>query len=171
MPLKRTLLAILITGLVTADSAALEPKPDRAQVQNIYATLLLPDGSYLNTDINFDCGSQFKDTGLIVTTEQGAKFLARAYQALYGDEAAKAVIDAWTKKANLADPRKPTMLLVNKFNDSKWPEIGLHERFNNKLNRIALSDVQSVNSLEQEKENVRAPIVLQLCGARVHETQ
>ncbi|NOU50251.1 hypothetical protein HG263_06800 [Pseudoalteromonas sp. JBTF-M23] len=166
MTLKMIKLTALSIGLMTHATFALEPKEDRAQIQNLYATLLLPDGSYLNADINFDCGSKFKDTGIIITTDSGANFLAKAYRSLYGDKAAEAVLNAWNTKANPNDPRKPTMLLINNFGtDSTYSTS--NKNINKKLS--VNSGYVNISDLERTKEIESAPPIMKLCGARVHE--
>ncbi|WP_419147540.1 hypothetical protein [Pseudoalteromonas 'SMAR'] len=158
-----------LLGLTLNAAQALEPKPDRAQVQNLYTTLLLPDGSYLNADISFDCGSKFVNTGIIITTDEGAQFMAKAYRALYGVKAGQSVLKAWNTKANPSDPRKPTMLLINTFPASQEKADSQHVRNSNKINKRLQESVQSVNIDRIEGNAELAPELIQLCGARVHE--
>lgn len=168
MTLKTLKLTSILLGVMSYSPLALEPKEDRAQVQSLYATLLLPDGSNLNTDINFDCGSRFKNTGIIITTDEGAQFLANAYKALYGEKASNAVLKAWNTKANPDDPRKPTMLLINSFpaNDNNLSNKG-NAKFNKKLQ--GKGDSVSIRETDRTLEAGFAPPIIQLCGARVHE--
>jgi hypothetical protein len=165
---KVKLIALALTCGFSLGASALEPKPDRAQVQNMYATLLLPDGSYLSTDINFDCGSKFEKTGIIVTTEDGAKFLAQAYTQLYGIKAGKKVMELWNTKAHPEDPRKPTMLLINNFKNNNWPSDEPQFKSDKKFNNSASSVIQSVNENVTSGEE-DAPVIMQLCGSRIHD--
>ncbi|MEM5552391.1 hypothetical protein WNY63_16825 [Pseudoalteromonas neustonica] len=156
----KTFSKIVLIGAALAVSlsvAALEPKQDRAQVKHINSTLLMPDGSDMSVDMSLDCGSQFKNTGIIVTTEQGAKFLANAYSKLYGFTAGEKVKQAWQTKANPDDPRKPTMLLINDFGSLDWP--------NNSTKVVELKDFSSNYATRSINTS---PNVLQLCGTRSH---
>ncbi|AXQ97997.1 hypothetical protein D0N37_09685 [Pseudoalteromonas piscicida] len=157
-----------ISCSLSLSATALEPLPDRAQVQNIYATLLLPDGSHLNTDISFDCGSKFEKTGIIITTEEGAKFLAQAYTQLYGVDAGKKVMQLWKTKAHPEDPRKPTMLLINNFNNNDWPSNEVHLKSDKKVNLDDEVVIQSANKEVTNSNKLKAPEIIQLCGTRVH---
>lgn len=148
-----------ITALlaVSLSTAALEPMQDRAQVKHINSTLLMPDGSDMNVDMSLDCGSQFKNTGIIVTTEQGAKFLANAYSKLYGSAAGEKVKQAWQTKANADDPRKPTMLLINSFGSLDWP-----------YNSTKVVELKSFSNNFAARSISTGPNILQLCGTRSH---
>lgn len=150
---------VLITALlaVSLSAAALEPMQDRAQVKHINSTLLMPDGSDMSVDMSLDCGSQFKNTGIIVTTEQGAKFLANAYSKLYGSAAGEKVKQAWQTKANPDDPRKPTMLLINDFGSLDWPD-----------NSTKVIESKDFSSNYATRSINTGPNVLQLCGTRSH---
>jgi hypothetical protein len=168
MTLSKFKYTVFAIGFLASSAIALEPKEDRAQIQNLFATLLLPDGSYLNTDINFDCGSKFKDTGIIITTDAGARFLSDAYRALYGDKAAEAVLSAWNTKANPEDPRKPTMLLINSFAQDNTTQSNINNSKVNKELPLSSSRV-NIKSLDSAEEPKFVPPIMQLCGARVHE--
>lgn len=141
---------------VSFSATALEPMKERAQVKHINSTLLMPDGSDMNVDMSLDCGSKFNNTGIIITTEQGAKFLANAYSKLYSFAAGEKVRQAWQMKANPDDPRKPTMLLINEFGALEWPD-----------NSSKL--IKSKNSSNYSARSINiGPKVLQLCGTRSH---
>jgi hypothetical protein len=148
--------AIVALMALTLPTSALEPLSDRAQVKHINSTLLMPDGSDMTVDMSFDCGSDFSETGLIVTTEQGAKFLAHAYSELYGKAAGEKVKQAWLTKANPDDPRKPTMLLINAFGALEWP---------NESTKVV--ELQEFSSNKTVSANT-GPAILQLCGTRSH---
>ncbi|MBB1419695.1 hypothetical protein H5187_20855 [Pseudoalteromonas sp. SG44-1] len=157
--MKTLLKTVLITAAlaVSCSATALEPLQDRAQVKHINSTLLMPDGSDMNVDMSFDCGSEFKSTGIIVTTEQGAKFLANAYSKLYGSVAGEKVKQAWLTKANPDDPRKPTMLLINDFGSLDWT-----------VNSTKVTELKHFSSTQSVNESYTGPNVLQLCGTRSH---
>ncbi|MBS3796687.1 hypothetical protein [Pseudoalteromonas sp. BDTF-M6] len=112
--LKKTLIlcAALAMGALCSPAQALEPLEDRAVVQHMNSDLLLPDGSLLNVDMSFDCGSDFHDTAVLVTNDAGAQLLAAAYTHLYGVEFGQQVMDKWNNKVAESDPRKPTFLVI-----------------------------------------------------------
>ncbi|MBQ4879651.1 hypothetical protein J8M21_20750 [Pseudoalteromonas luteoviolacea] len=173
--MKKALCILALLSYVGSANATLQTEPDRAKVKNIYATLLLPDGEYLNVDISFDCSSKFKDTGVIITSEDGAKFVANAYSSLYGPEFGEAVKRAWLSKANPSDPRKPTMLLLNSFGKIEWPsnrEVNVGSKkvnfeFENRVHSQLSNRVEQVNNQDSPP---LPPVILQVCGTRGHDS-
>lgn len=158
----KTKLLALTLGLtfISNISTALEPISDRAQVKHITSTLLMPNGGEMVVDMSLDCGSSYENTGIIVTTEAGAKFLANAYSSLYGLEAGQKIKKAWQTKANEDDPRKPTMLLINSFGSLSWPG---ETQFKSTARNLSIETSTFVS------EQTLGPDVLQLCGTRAHD--
>ncbi|AOT08242.1 hypothetical protein [Pseudoalteromonas luteoviolacea] len=159
--------AMLTFGLLSAPSLALEPLPDRARVQNMNTDLLLPDGSTLNVDVSFDCGSDYQNTAVMVMSDSGAKLIAAAYTHLYGEAAGQAVIDTWQTKQNATDPRKPTYLfiLAPREQDFNW-KAKKTNKLNNLLSRVSISETKMASqTLETEP---KIPVVLAGCGVRDH---
>lgn len=157
------LITILTHGCATlAHATTLEPLPERARVASMYTQLLLPDSSTLNVDMSFDCGAAFESTGLIVTSDAGAKLLAAAYTHLYGAEAGKYVLDKWYTKANPEDPRLPSFLIV-KSQESQESQARVSKK------GLSLSSSYSVsgqNALIKQQDYKTA--VESHCGTRDH---
>ncbi|MCG7549222.1 hypothetical protein [Pseudoalteromonas sp. Of7M-16] len=159
--------AMLALGLLSAPSLALEPLPDRARVQHMNTDLLLPDGSTLNVDVSFDCGSDYQNTAVMVMSDSGAKLIAAAYTHLYGEAAGQAVMDTWQTKQNASDPRKPTYLfiLAPRDQDINWKSKNIN-KLNNFLSRVSISETKVADQkLESES---KIPVVLAGCGVRDH---
>jgi hypothetical protein len=112
--------------------------------------------------MSFDCGSKFENTGVIVTSEQGAKLLAASYFYLYGEDAADYVMNLWNNKAKEDDPRKPTFLI---FSPAKDADINYKQK-----SQVPKSVKQNIqfSSISNETELNKFPIVMASCGASVH---
>ncbi|ALU41927.1 hypothetical protein [Pseudoalteromonas rubra] len=163
-------LALLI-GILSSSAVALEPLPDRAQVQRMNADLLLPDGSTLNVDVSFDCGSDYKNTAVMVMSNSGAQLIAAAYTHLYGESAGQSVMEAWQNKQNESDPRKPTYLfiLAPREQNFDWQK-RQQNKFNKMLSRVSISET-SVDNFEMDSASPLPPVVLAGCGVRNHNPQ
>ncbi|ESP95056.1 hypothetical protein [Pseudoalteromonas luteoviolacea] len=162
--------AMLALGLLSAPSLALEPLPDRARVQHMNTDLLLPDGSTLNVDVSFDCGSDYQNTAVMVMSDSGAKLIAAAYTHLYGEAAGQAVMDTWQTKQNASDPRKPTYLfiLAPRDQDINWQSKNIN-KLNNFLSRVSISETNKLDQASESKPEI--PVVLAGCGVRNHNSQ
>ena len=167
--LKKILLPLAAVFSINAANA-LTPLEDRARVSHMNADLLLPDGSTLNVDVSFDCGSDYKNTALMVMSDSGAQILAAGYTHLYGAAAGKAVMHAWNNKKQASDPRKPTYLFVLADREKSFNWQGTQQE-SKKLNKSAKSVTISGTRVEQfESINSESdiPVVLAGCGVRDH---
>ena len=100
---------IFVAGTVSA----LEPlKENRARLSDMHGTILLPDYSYVDFDMSFDCGSKWENTGMIITSKAGAQLLAASYTHMWGIKAGEMVMKTWQNKVDSEDPRLPTFLVV-----------------------------------------------------------
>ncbi|WP_444996038.1 hypothetical protein [Aliikangiella sp. IMCC44359] len=105
---------LVISACLTTLVSALEPlKENRARISSLSGTLLLPDYTYLDIDMSFDCGSKYEDTAMIVTNLAGVQLLAAAYTHMWGEQAGEMVMAAWQNKVNKTDQRLPTFLIVS----------------------------------------------------------
>ena len=109
--LKKLIATGVLLGFVV-NATAVEPHKDRARLYSLNAELLLPDETLLNVDMSFDCGSNYADTAMIITSKAGAEILSAAYTALWGEKYGQMVMDQWNNKTNPDDPRKPTFIIV-----------------------------------------------------------
>ncbi|WP_283709803.1 hypothetical protein [Pseudoalteromonas prydzensis] len=148
---------------VSFSSEALEPLTDRARVSSMQAQLLLPDSSSLSVDMNFDCGSAFESTGMIITSERGAQLLAAAYTHLYGQEAGEFVMTQWNTKKHVDDPRKPTFLIVKPPQNINWQAPKLAS---NSLVQARSLQVQSAETSDATPEY--QAMLESFCGTRNH---
>jgi hypothetical protein len=134
---------------------------NRAKVEHMTVNLKLPDNSNLTVDMNFDCGSYYNKTAMIVTSRQGAEILATAYEALYGPAAGKAVMDKWNKKAKAEDPRLPTFIVV------KPPE-GKSYLLNTANKKSAPLLMKSDNQEQPKAQSFNAAEISPSCGGVDH---
>jgi hypothetical protein len=163
---KKTLLAFVTIAGSFSSVHAIEPLKDRAVVQRMNAELLLPDNSTINVDVNFDCGSDYKDTALIVMNDAGAKIIAAAYTNLYGIEYGNKIIDAWENKKAPDDPRKPTYLFIIAPRNQAINWNGSAKRsFNKKKPRDNMSFVNGIQN-EVPPLNEFIPQIIAGCGVR-----
>jgi hypothetical protein len=124
---------------------------NRAKVEHMTVNLRLPDNSNLTVDMNFDCGSYYDKTAMIVTSRQGAEILATAYEALYGTAAGKAVMDKWNKKTKAEDPRLPTFIVVKPPEGKSYLLSSANQKiapFNMKTDLQEKTKAQSFNAAE-----------------------
>ncbi|MEC8325892.1 MAG: hypothetical protein VX100_07330 [Pseudomonadota bacterium] len=163
--LKKIFVSVAVFASINASS--LEPLPDRAIVQHMNANLLLPDNSILNVDMSFDCGSDYHQTGLIVSSRSGAELLAAAYTQLWGTSYGQSVIDAWENKARPNDPRKPTFLLVKTADNVSynWSDNSNKVVKDDSLSRYEERTVRTISF----KEDTSPPVLFQTCGTRNHD--
>ncbi|OHU85510.1 MULTISPECIES: hypothetical protein [Pseudoalteromonas] len=166
----KKLLLPLTAAVLSINAAALTPLEDRARVSRMNADLLLPDGSTLNVDVSFDCGSDYKNTALMVMSDSGAQLLAAAYTHLYGVKAGEQVMTAWNTKKNNSDPRKPTYLFVlaERTKSFNWQN---SQSNTNKLNRNLKSVTMNgahVENYESISSEQYVPVVVAGCGVRDH---
>lgn len=91
--------------ILAFQTMAVTPEPDRAKVESMEATLVLPDYSKVVVNMDFDCGSDFNSTAMIITSDHGAKMLAELYSYRYGRAAGKRVLQQWNSK-NLLTTRE-----------------------------------------------------------------
>lgn len=103
---------LLLCSFISISCYASAPVKDRAVVERMEATIRLPDQSSMVVDMDFDCGSDFASTAMIITSDHGAKMLAELYSHRYGPAAGKKVMKTWNSKKKPSDPRKPTFLIV-----------------------------------------------------------
>ncbi|TMN32920.1 hypothetical protein [Pseudoalteromonas sp. S2755] len=167
---KNILLPIAVTMFCISAANALTPLEERARVSRMNADLLLPDGSTLNVDVSFDCGSDYKNTALMVMSDSGAQLLAAAYTHLYGVEAGEAVMHSWNNKKNETDPRKPTYLFVlaEREKQFNWTK---SQSSNQKLNKSLKSVTMERNMVDEtvvDDTKIDLPIVVAGCGVRDH---
>lgn len=92
----------------------LTPHEDRAVVAKLRADLVLPTNKILTVDIDFDTDSGYHNNTMMIMDEFGMEVLAHGFEAMYGEEQANKVREAWAEKQKQDDPRKPTYLLVQK---------------------------------------------------------
>ena len=92
----------------------LKAHEDRAVVAKLKADLVLPNDKILTVDIDFDTTSGYHDNTIMVMDDFGVDMLATAFEVKYGKKHADKVREAWAKKQNNDDPRKPTYMLVQK---------------------------------------------------------
>ncbi|MCG7545566.1 hypothetical protein MHM93_15395 [Pseudoalteromonas sp. MM17-2] len=91
---------------------------------------------------------------MIVTSESGAKLLAEAYRAKWGEAAAKSILDSWYNKSHPDDPRKPSFLVV------KVPsETQTQSKFKKQVRSVMSSSNESMSDM---------PVVEATCGTRSH---
>lgn len=108
------ILAGVLLGSLALQAVAVTPESDRAKVESMEATLVLPDYSKIVVNMDFDCGSDFSSTAMIITSDHGANMLSELYTYRYGKAAGKKVLQEWNSKKTPDDPRKPTFLIVTK---------------------------------------------------------
>ncbi|KJY90606.1 MULTISPECIES: hypothetical protein [Pseudoalteromonas] len=167
---KKILLPIAATMFCISAANALTPLEDRARVSRMNADLLLPDGSTLNVDVSFDCGSDYKNTALMVMSDSGAQLLAAAYTHLYGVEAGEAVMHSWNNKKNETDPRKPTYLFVLAEREKQF-DWTRSQTGNQKLNKSLKSVTMERNMVDEtvvDDTKIDLPVVVAGCGVRDH---
>ena len=162
----RNTLVVIIATVVSFTVSALEPLTDRARLASMQGQLLLPDGSYLPVDMSFDCGSQWENTAMIITSDLGAQLLAAAYTQLYGNEAGRNVIRQWNNKTKSTDPRKPSFLIITPpaidQEKQSWKSI-------TELDTLS-SETRSLN--KRKSLSLRMPpVVTASCGTRVHTVE
>ena len=95
----------------------LKAHSDRAVVAKLRADLVLPSNKILTVDIEFDSPSSYHNNTMMIMDDYGVEMLATAFEVKYGKKQADAVLQAWSEKKHLDDPRKPTYMLVQKPND------------------------------------------------------
>jgi len=156
---KNCLIGLASLALISSASA-LEPLKERARLHDLNGYLLLPDSSYLSIDMSFDCGSQWANTALIVTSEAGAELLAASYTHLWGAAAGKMVMHTWNNKANPDDPRLPTFLIVT-------PPAGTNFKWQKSV-AIGSKSKFSQSTINNDDIESHMPVVTASCGTRVH---
>lgn len=163
---KKTLLAVVCIASSLSSVHAIEPLTDRAVVQRMNAELLLPNNSTINVDVNFDCGSDYNNTALIVMNDAGAKLIAAAYTSLYGIEYGKKIIAAWENKKTPDDPRKPTYLFIIASRDKviNW-DGSMDQTFNNLKPRANISTSYELQGVTPSLDDF-VPQVIAGCGVR-----
>jgi hypothetical protein len=167
---------ILILASAAFSASSHEPLPDRAVVERMNADLLLPNGSILNVDVSFDCGSDYHNTALMVMSDSGARLLAAAFTHLYGEKYGQQVIDAWNTKKHADDPRKPTYLfaIAPREKEYSWKN-KTTQKVHNKLTRDTLQSYQSqrqlVNDTNDLEEALDIPVLAAGCGTKIHNPQ
>ena len=159
---KIKLLLISLLLFVTTASA-LEPLPEnRARLSELHGTLLLPDYSYLDFDMSFDCGSRWEHTSMIVTSRAGAELLAASYTHLWGKKAGEKVMQAWENKVNESDPRLPSFLVVsmptNTSNSTKSSA---------RVSGAVTSKNENITNSESTLNDI--PELSATCGTRSHQ--
>lgn len=157
-------LALLITS---SQAIALEPlSENRARVQTMQAELLLPNNSSLPVNMSFDCGSQWENTGMIITSRQGAEILAAAFTHLYGAAAGQAVINKWETKENPTDPRLPTFIIVT-------PPPGMSFGYSTQSTPMSAKSINALASSKAITSEDKPPIAMlnSSCGTRIHPVQ
>jgi hypothetical protein len=92
----------------------LKAHKDRAVIAKLKADLVLPNDKILTVDIDFDTTSGYHDNAIMVMDDFGVEMIATAFEVKYGKKHADKVREAWAKKQNDDDPRKPTYMLVQK---------------------------------------------------------
>ena len=92
----------------------LKAHEDRAVIAKLKADLVLPNDKILTVDIDFDTTSGYHGNAIMVMDDFGVEMLATAFEVKYGKQHANKVREAWARKQNNDDPRKPTYLLVQK---------------------------------------------------------
>jgi hypothetical protein len=92
----------------------LKAHEDRAVIAKLRADLVLPNDKILTVDIDFDTTSGYHDNAIMVMDDFGVEMIATAFEVKYGKEHAEKVRQAWAKKQQDDDPRKPTYMLVQK---------------------------------------------------------
>ncbi len=92
----------------------LKAHKDRAVIAKLRADLVLPTNKILTVDIDFDSSSGYHNTSMMVMDDFGVEMIATAFEVKYGKEHADKIRQAWTKKQQESDPRKPTYMLVQK---------------------------------------------------------
>ncbi|MCG9710217.1 hypothetical protein L1D46_15585 [Pseudoalteromonas sp. Isolate3] len=155
-------------ALVTCSVFAQEPLRDRAIIQYMSADILLPDNSLLNVDMSFDCGSDFSETAMIITSDAGAHLLATAFSTLYGANVGEQILKSWNNKVHESDPRKPTFLVVTPPDNAQknWYESGIAKSTNKAVN-YSTNSLTSVNKSDAD-DSSNIPIVRAYCGSRDH---
>ena len=121
----------------------LRAREDRAVIAKFRADLVLPNNKILTVDINFDNKSCYHNNTMMIMDDFGVEMLVTSLAVKYGQELADKVQEAWNKKEEPSDPRKPTYMLVQKpINDDLPPKIYVgcgRERHRDNI------DMQSVN--------------------------
>ncbi len=165
---KNTFRILISLALVTCSVFAQEPLRDRAIIQYMSADILLPDNSLLNVDMSFDCGSDFSETAMIITSDAGAHLLATAFTSLYGPSAGKQILTSWNNKVDKNDPRKPTFLIVTPPENAteNWYESGIAKSTNKTLNYLTNSLTTATSDKIDKSSTV--PVVRAYCGSRDH---
>ncbi len=131
----------IITPLALAEK---QPKPERAQVLNLQADLLLPQGSMLSVNLDMDCNSRLATAGAFSISDHGTRIIAAGLKALYGEHKAQQALTLWHNKAHQDDPRKPSFLIV-------------------------LENKENVYSDDTEpKDNLPGVTILGFCGVNIH---
>ncbi|WP_217704593.1 hypothetical protein [Pseudoalteromonas sp. McH1-7] len=166
----------LILASCIFSTQALEPLEDRAVVQRMNTDLLLPDGSTLNVDVSFDCGSDYHNTAVMIMSDSGAMLLAAAYTHLYGEKYGQQVIDAWNTKKNKDDPRKPTYLfaIAPREKEFAWrnkPNQNIHNNLTYDTLGKYISDRQLANKTESFEDAQFIPVLAAGCGTKIHNPQ
>ena len=102
----------------------LRAKEDRAVIAKLRADLVLPNNKILTVDINFDNKSCYHNNTMMIMDDFGVEMLVTSLAVKYGQDLADKVQQAWNKKEEPSDPRKPTYILVQKpINDDLPPKI------------------------------------------------
>ena len=122
----------------------LRAKEDRAVIAKFRADLVLPNNKILTVDINFDNKSCYHNNTMMIMDDFGVEMLVTSLAVKYGQDLADKVQEAWNKKEEPTDPRKPTYMLVQKpINDDFPPKI--YVACGKERHRDENIDMQSVN--------------------------
>lgn len=163
---KVLLLGLVAVGLSTS-ALAVEPKKDRAVIAHLNAHLLLPDESTLSVDMSMDCGSQYENTGVIISSDGGAQLMAVAYATLWGKAAGQSILDTWNNKVSKGDPRKPTFIIVSPPSDADY-----WSKFNGEsLVKVPMKKMMRSTSVESARLSITndAPSFFAACGTISHD--
>ncbi|WP_144394813.1 hypothetical protein [Pleionea sediminis] len=126
---------------------------DRAKVADMSASLLLPDGSYLQVDVFTECTDGGSNVGSLLFDDQHVELFAKGLDAEYGERYGNMLRSAWANKKNPDDPRLPTYIVVFKSGTD--------------TNEKMVS--KSLHSIEEAETQSSAPSFIGNCGGYVHK--
>lgn len=166
-------LTLVTFALFTITSlSALEPlKENRARLSNLHGSLLLPDYSFLDFDMSFDCGSKWETTAMIITSKAGAQLLAASYTHMWGEKAGELVMYNWNNKTHPEDPRLPTFLVVTPPSDSNFDwrkSIKISSSLLTSSLTKSTSDTTLNSTPKTETPSSPMPTLSGTCGTRSH---
>ncbi|WP_246128640.1 hypothetical protein [Pleionea sediminis] len=130
---------------------------DRAEVADMSANLLLPDGSYLQVEVFTECALGGTNVGALLFSDEQVDDYAAGLTAKYGSQYGDLLRQTWATKRNPEDPRLPTYIVVFKSQSEA----------NDNNTQKALSGVsrsQEAGSTTREA----VPTFIGNCGGSVH---